>query len=38
VPRDGAATAYVCRGYACDAPTTDAVEATAQVEALAAAG
>jgi uncharacterized protein YyaL (SSP411 family) len=24
--RDGKATAYVCRGYSCDAPTTDARE------------
>jgi uncharacterized protein YyaL (SSP411 family) len=32
VPRDGRATAYVCRGYACEAPTTDPQEAAAQVE------
>ncbi len=32
VPRDGRATAYVCRGYACEAPTTDPREATAQVQ------
>ncbi len=31
VPRDGLATAYVCRGYACEAPTTDPSEAAAQV-------
>ena len=33
VPRDGRATAYVCRGYACEAPTTDPQEASAQVAA-----
>ncbi|HET7686133.1 MAG TPA: thioredoxin domain-containing protein [Candidatus Limnocylindria bacterium] len=38
VARDGAATAYVCRGYACEAPTTDPAAATAQVEALSRAG
>ena len=37
VPRDGAATAYACRGYACDEPTTDAARLSAQVAALAAA-
>ncbi|HEY8179749.1 MAG TPA: thioredoxin domain-containing protein [Candidatus Limnocylindria bacterium] len=29
--RDGQATAYVCRGYACEAPTDDPMEAAAQV-------
>ena len=33
--RDGQATAYVCRGYACEAPTTDPREAAAQVARLA---
>ena len=33
--RDGQATAYVCRGYACDAPTTDPQEAAAQVARVA---
>ena len=31
VMREGTATAYVCRGYACDAPTADPQEAAAQV-------
>ncbi|MGH2456745.1 MAG: thioredoxin domain-containing protein, partial [Candidatus Limnocylindria bacterium] len=35
-PRDGRATAYVCRGYACDEPTSDPDRAAAQVSALAA--
>ncbi|MEX0709935.1 MAG: thioredoxin domain-containing protein [Chloroflexota bacterium] len=35
VARDGAPTAYVCRGYACDEPTADAEQARAQVTALA---
>jgi uncharacterized protein YyaL (SSP411 family) len=34
VPRDGLATAYVCRGYACEEPTTDADRVRAQVAAL----
>jgi uncharacterized protein YyaL (SSP411 family) len=34
VPRDGQATAYVCRGYACEAPTTQPQEAAAQVARL----
>ena len=33
--RDGIPTAYVCRGYACDEPTTDSDKVRAQVEALA---
>ena len=33
--RGGRATAYVCRGYACDAPTPDPTRATEQVAALA---
>ncbi len=35
VPRDGRATAYVCRAYACEAPTSDAATVEAQVMALA---
>jgi hypothetical protein len=38
VARDGMPTAYACRGYACDAPTTDPPELTGQVLALAPAG
>ena len=34
--RDGAPTAYVCRGYACDAPTTDPRTVAEQVDRLAA--
>jgi uncharacterized protein len=34
--REGAPTAYVCRGYACDEPTTDPDQAAAQVAGLAA--
>ncbi len=34
VARGGRATAYACRGYACDAPTHDPVELGAQVERL----
>ena len=30
--QDGQATAYVCRNYACDAPTTEAAELGAQLE------
>ncbi|HEX6655629.1 MAG TPA: thioredoxin domain-containing protein, partial [Candidatus Limnocylindria bacterium] len=33
-PRDRKATAYVCRGYACDRPTSDPDEARAQVAKL----
>jgi uncharacterized protein len=33
--RDGAATAYVCRGYACDAPTSDPSVAAEQAAKLA---
>ena len=32
---EGVATAYVCRGYACDRPTTDPAEAREQVARLA---
>jgi uncharacterized protein YyaL (SSP411 family) len=35
LPRDDAATAYVCRGYACDAPTGDPRVAAEQVARLA---
>jgi uncharacterized protein YyaL (SSP411 family) len=35
VTRDGQATAYVCRGYACEAPTAEPQEAAAQVARLA---
>ncbi len=35
---DGAATAFVCRGYACEAPTADVATAVAQVEALSRPG
>jgi hypothetical protein len=35
VPRGGVPTAYVCRGYACDAPTADPSTVTAQVMRLA---
>jgi uncharacterized protein YyaL (SSP411 family) len=35
-PRDGEATAYACRGYACDEPTSDPALLAAQVGALAA--
>jgi hypothetical protein len=31
-PRDGQATAYVCRQYLCDEPTTDAAALAAQLE------
>jgi uncharacterized protein len=34
--RDGKATAYVCRGYACDEPTHEAARVRQQVERLAA--
>jgi uncharacterized protein YyaL (SSP411 family) len=34
--RDGRATAYVCHGYACEAPTSDPELVTSQVAALAA--
>ncbi len=35
-PRGGRPTAYVCRGYACEAPTEDPREVLSQVGALAA--
>jgi uncharacterized protein YyaL (SSP411 family) len=35
-PRDGAPTAYVCRGVACEAPTADPATVRAQVAGLAA--
>jgi uncharacterized protein len=38
VPRDGLPTAYVCRGYACDAPTTDPGTVVEQVARLALTG
>jgi uncharacterized protein YyaL (SSP411 family) len=34
--RDGAPTAFVCRGYACDEPTADPERARTQVAALQA--
>jgi uncharacterized protein YyaL (SSP411 family) len=34
VARDGAATAYACRGYACDEPTGDSTRLRAQVSQL----
>ena len=37
VARGGAATAYACRGYACDAPTADPSQLAEQVRALAPA-
>jgi uncharacterized protein YyaL (SSP411 family) len=36
--RDGRATAYVCRGYACEEPTPDAARAEKQVRDLSATG
>jgi hypothetical protein len=36
--RDGEPTAYVCRGYACDAPTSDPDTVIEQVVRLAAQG
>jgi hypothetical protein len=35
--RDGVPTAYVCRGYACDAPTDDPDTVSEQVRRLTAA-
>jgi uncharacterized protein YyaL (SSP411 family) len=32
--RDGQPTAYVCRGYACDAPTSDPAQVSAQVRGI----
>ncbi len=37
-PGDGAAVAYVCRGYACDEPTGDPALARRQVEAISRPG
>ena len=37
VAREGVPTAFVCRGYACDAPTPDPTAVTVQVTQLAAA-
>ena len=37
-PRDGRATAFACRGYACDEPTTDLARLDGQVRSLAMAG
>jgi uncharacterized protein len=37
-PRDGRATAYACRGYACDAPTADPHELAEQVRRLSRSG
>jgi len=34
--RDGVATAYACRGHACDEPTTDPARLTEQVASLGA--
>ena len=36
--REGRATAYVCRGYACEEPTVDPARVAAQVRALAEGG
>ena len=38
VARDGEATAYVCRGYACEAPTADPATAVRQATALSRPG
>ena len=35
-PRGGAATAYACRGYSCDEPTSDPARLSAQVSGLGA--
>jgi uncharacterized protein YyaL (SSP411 family) len=34
LPRGGAATAFVCRGYACDEPTSDPARVTEQIRAM----
>jgi uncharacterized protein YyaL (SSP411 family) len=36
-PREGHATAYACRGHACDEPTADVERLVSQVRALAGA-
>jgi uncharacterized protein YyaL (SSP411 family) len=38
MPRDGRPTAYVCRGYACEAPTGDPAVAAHQVERMVQVG
>jgi uncharacterized protein YyaL (SSP411 family) len=38
LPRDGRPTAYVCRGYACEAPTDDPATAARQVERMTQVG
>ncbi len=35
LPRGAAATAFVCRGYACDEPTSDPARVTEQIRAMA---
>ena len=35
-PRDGRATAYACRGYTCDEPTSDAARLIVQIRVMAA--
>jgi len=37
-PRESSATAYICRGYACEPPTSDAQLAAAQVARVAGLG
>jgi uncharacterized protein YyaL (SSP411 family) len=37
-PRSGRATAYVCRGYACEAPTSESVDMARQIALLAQPG
>jgi uncharacterized protein YyaL (SSP411 family) len=38
LPRDGRPTAYVCRGYACEAPTDNPATAARQVERMTQVG